>query len=52
MDFDPTLLGWMAYKYALEPVHFVMERKMLLGIKQRAELHATSPASHLTVAPA
>jgi hypothetical protein len=36
-DFKPTPLGWLAYKYALEPVHFVMERKMLLGIKERAE---------------
>jgi hypothetical protein len=52
MDFDPTPLGWMAYKYALQPVHFVMERKMLLGIKQRAEVSATSPAPHLTTVPA
>jgi len=36
-DFAPTPMGWLAYKYALEPVHFVMERKMLLGIKERAE---------------
>lgn len=36
-DFDPTLMGRVMYKYALTPVHFVMERKMLLGIKKRAE---------------
>ena len=36
-DFEPNLMGWVAYKYALAPVHFVMERKMLLGIKHRAE---------------
>ena len=30
-------MGWVAYKYALKPVHFVMERKMMRGIKQRAE---------------
>lgn len=36
-DFDPTPQGRMMYKYALTPVHFVMERKMLLGIKNRAE---------------
>jgi hypothetical protein len=36
-DFRPTLLGFVANKYALEPVHFVMERRMLLGIKERAE---------------
>jgi hypothetical protein len=36
-DFTPTPLGLLANKYALEPVHFAMERKMLLGIKHRAE---------------
>src|SRR4029450_1106128 len=36
-DFKSTLLGLVANKYALEPVHFAMERKMLLGIKGRAE---------------
>jgi hypothetical protein len=25
------------WKYGIEPVHFAMERKMLKGIKQRAE---------------
>lgn len=50
-DFDPTPMGWLAYKHALQPVHFVMERKMMLGIKQRAEL-STSPAPHLTALPA
>jgi hypothetical protein len=39
-DFTPTPLGLLANKYTLEPVHFAMERKMLLGIKHRAE-HAT-----------
>lgn len=36
-DFAPTLMGRVMYKYALTPVHFVMERKMLLGIKKRVE---------------
>lgn len=40
-DFKPTPLGLLANKYALEPVHFAMERKMLLGIKHRAERAAT-----------
>jgi hypothetical protein len=44
-DFDPTPLNFLAYKYALQPVHFVMERKMMLGIKQRAE-RASRPARH------
>jgi hypothetical protein len=34
---SPGLLSW-AYNYLLlEPAHFVMERKMMLGIKARAE---------------
>ena len=41
-DFAPTPLGWVAYKYALRPVHFVMERKMMLGIKDRAERSLSS----------
>ena len=36
-DFKPTVVGLLANKYVLEPVHFAMERKILLGIKQRAE---------------
>jgi len=34
-------MGWVAYKYALKPVYFAMERKMVLGIKQRAEQAAS-----------
>jgi hypothetical protein len=41
-DFKPNPVGLLANKYALEPVHFAMERKMLLGIKQRAEQTAGS----------
>lgn len=36
-DFSPTLGGRLAYQVLLAPVHFVMERKMMLGIKKRAE---------------
>jgi hypothetical protein len=46
-DFEPTVAGRLANKYLLEPVHFVMERKMLLGIRQRAERAAHE---HLTTA--
>jgi hypothetical protein len=41
-DFKPTLTGLLANKYGLEPVHFAMERKMLLGIKDRAERAAAT----------
>lgn len=36
-DFRPSPLGWLMNKYALEPVHFLMERKMLLTLKERSE---------------
>jgi hypothetical protein len=36
-DFRDSPTGWALNKYALEPVHFAMERRMLLGIKERAE---------------
>ena len=36
-DFKSTPLGWLMNKYTLEPVHFLMERKMMLTLKQRAE---------------
>ena len=35
--FEPTLRGRLTNQYLLEPVHFVMERKMMLGIRARAE---------------
>jgi hypothetical protein len=36
-DRQPGLLNWLANYGLFEPAHFVMERKMMLGIKQRAE---------------
>jgi hypothetical protein len=36
-DYIPTLRGKLANHYLLQPIHFIMERKMLLGIKKRAE---------------
>lgn len=36
-DYQPRLWGALIALLLLEPAHFVMERKMLLGIKQRAE---------------
>lgn len=33
----PRVLSALAYRWALAPVHFVMERRMLLGIRERAE---------------
>lgn len=36
-DFPPTPSGYLWWKYGIEPVHFLMERKMLKGIKVRAE---------------
>lgn len=36
-DFEPRLSGYLTWKHGVEPVHFVMERKMLKRIKQLAE---------------
>ncbi|MHB8792824.1 MAG: hypothetical protein ACYC6O_05745 [Thermoleophilia bacterium] len=36
-DFRPSLSGYLWNKYGLEPAHSIMERRMLLGIKARAE---------------
>ena len=36
-DFKPTLRGLAFNKYALAVPHFLMERKTMLGIKERAE---------------
>jgi len=36
-DYDPALTNKIAYNLFLEPIGFVMGRKMLLGAKQRAE---------------
>jgi hypothetical protein len=37
LDWNPNLLNTMAYRVFMEPVSFVMARKMLLGIRARAE---------------
>lgn len=36
-DWAPSLTAWLFNYLFLEPAHFVMERKMMLGIKERAE---------------
>ncbi len=41
-DFASGLPGLVWNKYGLEPVHFIMERRMLLGIKKRAESSVTT----------
>jgi hypothetical protein len=41
---DETWWGPVVTRLAFGPVHFVMERRMLLGIKERAEARATTRA--------
>jgi hypothetical protein len=40
-DYEPDLrnpvLNFLLWRVVYEPAHFIMERKMLLGIKERAE---------------
>jgi hypothetical protein len=33
----PGLLRWFGHRLGFEPAHFLMERRMLLGVKRRAE---------------
>ena len=38
MDYRPrNIANWMIWRFFSEPLNFVMERKMLMGIKSRAE---------------
>lgn len=39
-DYEPSLANFLMWQVITEPAHFIMERKMLLGIKQRAEAAA------------
>jgi hypothetical protein len=36
-DWNFGLMSWLCARVLFEPAHFIMERKMLLGIKTRAE---------------
>ena len=36
-DYEPTAFNFFIWKVMTQPLHFVMERKMLLGIRERAE---------------
>ena len=47
-DFEPTLSGHLMWKYGVEPVHFVMERRMLTVIKKLAERLSRERLSHST----
>jgi hypothetical protein len=41
-DWNSSVLRWLGYYCAFEPAHFVMEQKMMRGIKLRAERAARS----------
>jgi hypothetical protein len=36
-DWQPSVLASLVNAFVLEPAHFIMERRMLLGIRERAE---------------
>lgn len=38
LDYYPNRINWLIWRVFTEPIGFVMERKMLLGIKHRAEV--------------
>ena len=37
-DYKPNSINIVAYNWFLEPIAAIMQRKMLLGIKKRAEM--------------
>jgi hypothetical protein len=45
-EWAPGMLSWLLARVVFEPAHFIMERKMMLGIKRRAESlgHEEAPA--------
>jgi hypothetical protein len=36
-DFKNALLNFIYFRLIFEPAHFIIERQMMLGIKERAE---------------
>jgi hypothetical protein len=46
IDFNPTRMNWLIWRIITEPIGFVMERKMLLGIKTRAERLAAAQQNY------
>lgn len=37
LDYEPTVMNFIIWRLITEPVHFLMEEKMLRGIKERVE---------------
>lgn len=44
-DYGPGLVPVLIWKGIVAPIHFIMEQKMLRGIKQRAEARARQPVA-------
>jgi hypothetical protein len=42
----PVTVGWALFRCVLEPAAFIMTRRMLIGLKQRAERLAASERTH------
>ena len=43
----PRTVGWALFMCVLEPAAFIMTRRMLLGLKQRAEVTTTRQRAHV-----
>lgn len=48
MAYEPTLMNSVIWRVFTDPIYFMMERRMLIGIKDRAEALALSPARTAT----
>ncbi len=40
MSYAPTFLNFLIWRVFIDPLHFIMEQKMLRGIRDRAEMAA------------
>jgi hypothetical protein len=49
-DAAPRLAQWLFERLVFEPMHFVMERRMLIGLKERAEGSTPDPRRDLAEA--
>lgn len=50
-DWKPGLLRWLVHYCVFEPAHFIMEQKMMRGIKTRAEQTAVESATPAASGP-
>lgn len=46
-NYPPSLGNWLMWQVIVEPLHFIMEHRMLLGIRERAEAGVGAGRAHV-----